>query len=159
MPGPGGLPPLIVYFSSVSGNTQRFVAKLGFESMRIPMPGALGSPASLDEAPLRVDRPYVLIVPSYGGGHAGGAVPGPVVRFLNDARNRAGLRGVIGAGNTNFGAAYCLAGRIVASKCQVPLLYNFELLGTPEDVARVQHGVTTFWKQLSTLAPTQQPSA
>jgi len=87
------------------------------------------------------------VVPTYGGGNEGGAVPRQVVRFLNDEDNRTHLRGVIAAGNTNFGAAYCIAGDIIAAKCQVPYLYAFELLGTNEDVTRVREGLRTFWQR------------
>jgi protein involved in ribonucleotide reduction len=54
---------------------------------------------------------------------------------------------VIAAGNTNFGVDYCLAGKVIATKCQVPVLYRFELLGTPDDVTAVQNGMEQFWKQ------------
>jgi protein involved in ribonucleotide reduction len=56
---------------------------------------------------------------------------------------------VIGAGNTNFGDNYCMAGDIIAAKCKVPHLYRFELMGTPEDVNRVQQGLEEFWTRLS----------
>ena len=79
--------------------------------------------------------PYVLVLPTYGGGE-GGAVPKQVIRFLNDEDNRSLIRGVIAAGNTNFGEGYCIAGDIVAAKCQVPLLYRFEVFGTPDDVTQ-----------------------
>ncbi|HUX69928.1 MAG TPA: class Ib ribonucleoside-diphosphate reductase assembly flavoprotein NrdI [Cellulomonadaceae bacterium] len=128
----------LVYFSSVSENTHRFVQRLGLPARRIPL-----TPA---EAFLRVDEPYVLVVPTYGGGNQGGAVPRQVVKFLNDAHNRSLLRGVIAAGNTNFGEAYCLAGTIIAAKCHVPYLYGFELLGTPEDVTRVREGLGQLWQ-------------
>lgn len=92
-------------------------------------------------------QPYILIVPSYGGGGSTGAVPTQVIRFLNQPQNRSFLRGVIAAGNTNFGAAYGIAGDIIAKKCQVPFLYRFELLGTAQDVANVRQGVTAFWQR------------
>lgn len=133
----------LVYFSSSSENTHRFVAKLELPALRIPIGGA--------QPRLSVTTPYILVVPSYGGGSMVGAVPSQVIRFLNDETNRSYIRGVIAAGNTNFGAAYCIAGDIVAKKCQVPLLYRFELLGTPEDVANVQQGVTAFWQQQNAL--------
>ena len=50
---------LIVYYSTKSNNTHRFVQKLGYENERIPMDG---------EGELFVDRDYVLIVPTYAGG-------------------------------------------------------------------------------------------
>ena len=127
-----------MYFSSTSENTHRFVSKLGFRSARIPL--------RPKEAPLTVDEEYILLVPTYGGGSVKGAVPKQVITFLNDPRNRSLCRGVIASGNTNFGEAYCLAGDIIASKLNVPLLYRYELLGTPTDVVRVQEGLEDFWQ-------------
>ena len=127
-----------MYFSSTSENTHRFVGKLGFRSARIPL--------RPKEAPLAVDEEYVLLVPTYGGGSVKGAVPKQVIKFLNDSHNRSLCRGVISSGNTNFGEAYCLAGDIIASKLNVPLLYRYELLGTPTDVVRVQEGLEDFWQ-------------
>lgn len=138
----------LVYFSSISDTTHRFVQRLGLEDRgesvhRIPLRPQDGF--------LRVDEPYVLMIPTYGGGNEGGAVPRQVVKFLNDAHNRSLIRGVIAAGNTNFGAAYCIAGDIISSKCQVPYLYAFELLGTAEDVERVRDGLGRFWQRQSRI--------
>lgn len=130
----------LVYFSSVSENTRRFVEKLETPADRIPL-----RPRS--EAALYAVEPYVLTVPTYGGGEPGGAVPKQVACFLNVPQNRKLLRGVIAAGNTNFGAAYCLAGTVIAAKCAVPLLYRFELLGTPADIAAVNTGLEIFWQR------------
>ena len=129
----------MVYFSSISGNTHRFVEKLGCPALRIPLYST--------EEPLLADEPYVLILPTYGGGPETRAVPKQVIRFLNDERNRKLIRGVIAAGNTNFGDAYGIAGDIVATKLQVPHLYRFELFGTPDDVRAVQEGLEKFWTQ------------
>jgi len=131
----------LVYFSSVSENTHRFVQKLGVPATRIPLHGRI-----------EVDQPYVLVLPTYGGGRAtpnindGGYVPKQVIAFLNNEHNRALLRGVIAAGNTNFGAEFGYAGNVVARKCSVPYLYRFELMGTDEDVHAVRAGLTDFWK-------------
>ena len=76
-------------------------------------------------------------------------MPKQVIKFLNVKTNRALVRGVIAAGNTNFHEAYCLGGEIVARKCQVPLMYRFELMGTPTDTQRVQKGLEEFWQQHS----------
>nr|WP_251364366.1 MULTISPECIES: class Ib ribonucleoside-diphosphate reductase assembly flavoprotein NrdI [unclassified Leucobacter] len=128
----------MVYFSSVSGNTHRFVEKLGHPALRIPI--------FAHDEPLHVSEPFVLILPTYGGGPDTRAVPKQVIRFLNDERNRNHLRGVIAAGNTNFGEAYGLAGDIIARKCAVPHLYRFELFGTPDDVTAVHEGLEHFWR-------------
>lgn len=129
----------IVYFSSTSGNTHRFIEKLGRPAARIPI-------YARDE-PLQVSEPYVLVVPTYGGGDNKGAVPKQVIKFLNDEQNRSLIRGVIGAGNTNFGTGYCLAGDIIAQKCKVPHMFRFEVFGTPDDVRIVHDGLESFWKQ------------
>ncbi|MFZ7089245.1 class Ib ribonucleoside-diphosphate reductase assembly flavoprotein NrdI [Curtobacterium sp. RRHDQ10] len=129
----------LVYFSSVSGNTARFVEKLGRPAVAIPL--------RAKEPPLTVDEPYVLVLPTYGGGNGHGAVPKQVIAFLNDEHNRSLIRGVIVGGNTNFGDAYGLAGDVVARKCHVPVLYRFELFGTPDDVQAVNTGLDAFWTQ------------
>jgi protein involved in ribonucleotide reduction len=128
----------LVYFSSVSGNTKRFIEKLGRSAARIPLHAR--------EAALHVDEPYVLVVPTYGGGDGKGAVPKQVIRFLNDPDNRSNIRGVISAGNTNFGSAFGLGGDDVAGQTGVPHLYRFEVFGTPDDVRAVNDGLDAFWQ-------------
>ncbi len=121
----------LVYFSGPSETTHRFVTKLQVSAQRIPLRPS--DPA------LRVDEPFYLLTPTYGGGSRKGAdVPKQVIRFLNEPSNRALLRGVIAAGNLNFGADYCKAGQVISEKCSVPLLHRFELLGTSEDVTTVK---------------------
>ncbi|ALE06131.1 ribonucleoside-diphosphate reductase [Arthrobacter sp. ERGS1:01] len=133
----------LVYFSSTSENTHRFVEKLGMEAARLPV--------YTHEDTLVAQEPYVLVLPTYGGDAGHGAVPKQVIKFLNVEANRGLIRGVIGAGNTNFGETYCLAGDIVSAKCKVPHLYRFELMGTSEDVDRVHEGLEEFWTRLSQL--------
>ncbi|MGO1317716.1 MULTISPECIES: class Ib ribonucleoside-diphosphate reductase assembly flavoprotein NrdI [Microbacteriaceae] len=134
--------PDLVFFSSVSENTRRFVDRLDRPAVRVPLRPRV-------EGLIRVTRPFVLVVPTYGGGERAGAVPKQVIQFLNDPANRALIRGVITAGNTNFGEHYCLAGPVISAKCQVPELYRFELLGTQRDIEHVKNGLTRFWEQAS----------
>ena len=128
----------LVYFSSRSGNTARFVAALGLPAVRIPA-------AFCDPLP-PTDAPYVLVSPTYADGEGRGAVPKPVIRFLNCPRRRALLRGVIAGGNRNFGTTYALAGRVIAGKCNVPWLASFELAGSDHDIARIRAGLVQFWR-------------
>ncbi|WP_349828251.1 class Ib ribonucleoside-diphosphate reductase assembly flavoprotein NrdI [Brevibacterium litoralis] len=130
---------LVVYYSSNSEYTHRFVGKLRHPAVRIPQ--------STNEDTLLVDEPFVLVTPTYGAGPHRGAVPKQVITFLNVKDNRDRLLGVIGAGNTNFGEDYCKAARIVAAKCRVPLLHRVELLGTDEDVTYVDQGLDSLWQQ------------
>ena len=141
----------LVYFSSVSENTHRFVEKLGIPATRIPLHGRI-----------EVDQPYVLVLPTYGGGHAtpdlnaGGYVPKQVIAFLNNEHNRSLIRGVIAAGNNNFGAEFAYAGNVISRKCGVPYLYRFELMGTQDDVEAVRAGLANFWKEQTCHQPSLQ---
>jgi protein involved in ribonucleotide reduction len=129
---------LLVYFSSKSLNTHRFVAKTGIEAVRIPI--------ELDADVVKVTTPYILVVPSYSDGEGKGAVPKQVIRFLNDAENRSLLLGVIAGGNRNFGRFYGYAGDVISARCKVPCFYKFELMGTAEDVEAIKNGVKNLWQ-------------
>ena len=72
--------PLVVYYSSPTLNTHRFVEKVGMRSIRIPISS---------KKPMEVvDRPYILVCPTYSNDDGTNAVPKPVIRFLNDPYNR-----------------------------------------------------------------------
>lgn len=123
---------LVVYYSSKTENTHRFVEKLGLSNtLRL----AKGVPAPF------LDEKYIIICPSYGGGAIKGSIPKEVYDLLNIRSNRDNLIGVIGSGNTNFGTAFCQGAKMVADKCNVPLLYKFELMGSTTDVNNVKIGV------------------
>lgn len=122
----------VIYYSTKSENTHRFIQKLECESFRLPV--------KTGEVPV-IDFPYVLAFPTYGGGYLEGAIPPVVKDFLNTPENRNLLRGVIGLGNTNFGNAFCLGGRLVASKCNVPMLREVEIMGTVDDVVAVNDAI------------------
>lgn len=118
---------MIVYFSSVSENTKRFVEKLGVPAERIPLRWDSASP-------LVVNYDYILVTPTYGAGNDDSTVPKQVIKFLNIEQNRSHLKGVVGMGNTNFGKHFCKAADIVSEKTGAPILHKGEILGTQEDV-------------------------
>jgi protein involved in ribonucleotide reduction len=82
--------------------------------------------------------PYILFVPSYGGGSDKSSIPRQVRRFLNVAENRDLLKGVVGLGNTNFGEHFCKAANLISQKTGVPVIARVEIFGTPEDVIKVR---------------------
>lgn len=125
------LPIRLVYFSNVSENTKRFVEKVTNNGVRIPV-------RSSDARDFSVDFEYVLVVPTYGGGAEGPAIPKPVRVFLNNPANRDLLRGVIGTGNTNFGKHYCKAADMISAKTGVPIIARVEIMGTPSDIELVK---------------------
>jgi protein involved in ribonucleotide reduction len=125
------IPINIVYFSNYSGNTKRFVEKLGEDAaIRIPISGTGRG--------ITVDQPYVLLVPTYGGGEGRAAIPRQVRSFLNVKENRSLLRGVVGFGNTNFGEHFCKAADLISAKTGVPVIARVEIFGTDDDVNTVK---------------------
>ena len=121
----------IVYFSNYSGNTKRFVEKLDeCNAIRIPI--------DRSDRSITVDRPYVLFVPTYGGGEGRAAIPRQVRSFLNVSGNRELLRGVVGFGNTNFGEHFCKAAELISAKTGVPVIAKIEIFGTETDLNKVK---------------------
>ena len=127
---------LLAYYSSATDNTGRFVRSLGLDAVRIG--GGLAE---------EVTGPSVLVTPTYADGKGRGAVPKPVIQFLNDEGNRRLIRGVISGGNRNFGWTFGLAGDIISKKCGVPHLYKFELAGSEMDKEAVRNGLLRFWEE------------
>lgn len=127
----------VVFFSSISNNTKRFVDKLEIDSYRIPI--------KIKEE-LIVNKDFILITPTYAGGNGDtkGSVPRQVIKFLNNENNRKHCKAVIASGNTNFGDTYCLAGYVISKKLNIPLLHTFELLGTKSDVDKVKNILKEF---------------
>ena len=129
---------LVVYFSSVTDNTHRFVQKLDLPNVRIPL--------RLKDEPLIVNDPYVLVCPTYGGGVSltgenSRPVPRQVIRFLNNEHNRSFIRAVVAGGNSNFGADFGKAGEVISAKCKVPYVYRFEMMGNEDDVRICRGGL------------------
>jgi protein involved in ribonucleotide reduction len=122
----------IIYFSNRSGNTKRFVEKLGYDRSY-----------SVEGLPFAT-REYVLFVPTYGGGKSDYAIPRPVATFLNIKTNRELLRAVVGFGNMNFGKDYCKAAKLIAKKANVPILGMVEIFGTPQDVETIRERLEIF---------------
>lgn len=129
----------LIYFSTQSGNTHKFVQRLDMPSTRIPL--------SPKDKMVTADQPYILVTPTYADNDGKGAVPKQVIKFLNNEKNRELMVGVIAGGNTNFGKFYGHAGTVISKKCNVPLLYKFELTGTLKDIENIKKGTTKLWQQ------------
>ena len=133
----------IVFFSSVTENTRVFVEQLGFPSERLPL--------RRGDDELIVDYPYILFVPTYGGGRGEAAVPPQVKRVLAHAEHRKLCVGVVGGGNLNFGEKYAIAADLVAKKIGVPVLARFELRGSVSDRDHISQGITEHWDRLVSM--------
>lgn len=120
----------VYYYSSVSNLTGRFAEHLAAQTGR-----AVHNLADAAVRQSEPDGPWVLLTPSYKAGNADEVtLPAPVKAFLRSPANRRRLVGIIGSGNRNFGEYYQAAARELAEKSGRPVLFEFELSGTPEDV-------------------------
>lgn len=127
----------IVYFSNVTGNTARLVGKLNVPSNKFLIP-------LKSNRDLKVNKPFILILPTYGDSEGKGMVPHQVKRFLKDEDNAKLLRGVISSGNRNFGKEFGLAGDLISYKFKVPLLHKFEIAGSDEDLDIIENILNTY---------------
>lgn len=132
----------LVYFSSRSCNTHRFVEKLNIEN-------ATRLPLDIDSETIVYNSPFILLTPTYAGGDGflEGAVPKQVIKFLNVEKNRQNCKAVLASGNTNFHTTYCLAGDIISKKLNIPFLYKFELLGNIDDPENLTQVCNKFWTE------------
>jgi protein involved in ribonucleotide reduction len=81
------------------------------------------------------DGSWVLVTPSYKTGNPDNdTIPEAVKRFLRNPATRRRLVGIMGSGNRNFGAHYQAAARQIAAASHRPILFEFELTGTPWDI-------------------------
>lgn len=131
--------PLIVYWSSNSGATKALANKLEVKTL------------SIEQARGLADVPFILLTPTYDQ-PKGGHTPPQVTQWLQT--NAHNLVGVIGTGNRTFGTHYCQAAKHIAQEHAVPLLTTVELMGTPDDIHRINEGITQHWHTLLDMRTT-----
>lgn len=120
----------VYFYSSVSNLTRRFAESLSRRDDR-PVLDLTNAEIRHGEA----TGPWVLLTPSYKAGNdANVTLPAAVRHFLQSPVNRRHLVGIVGSGNRNFGVYYQAAARELAKASGRPILFEFELSGTKEDV-------------------------
>lgn len=124
----------VYFYSSRSGLVRSFAERLGR-----PVFDLSEREHRLGEA----DGPWVLLTPSYKTGNdRNDTIPEAVRRFLRSPVNRRRMVGVIGSGNRNFGRHYQMAARQIAARSGRPVLFEFEIAGTPWDVEECRRILT-----------------
>lgn len=120
----------VYYYSSSSGLVRTFAERLGRPAFNL---------AEREHRLTETDGPWVLLTPSYKTGNdSNDTIPEAVKRFLRSENNRRHLVGVMGSGNRNFGRHYQMAARQIVQQSGRPMLFEFELAGTPWDVEECQ---------------------
>lgn len=117
---------MLVVFMSLTGQTRKFVKKLGWPSLEI----------TLDNAFTKVNEPFIFVAPTYET-----EATDIIEDFLETGSNRDLLRGFAGSGNLNFNTLYCFTAKDYSRDYKVPLLHQFEFQGTQTDVERLKKEV------------------
>jgi protein involved in ribonucleotide reduction len=143
----------VYFFSSTSNLIRRFARNLHDSDGR-PVRDLSERTVRASEAP----GPWVLLTPSYKAGNdAHATLPAAVRAFLRSPANRRRLVGIIGSGNRNFGDHYQAAARELARASGRPVVFEFELAGTPEDVLECARVLAAFDARFGNDPTVQHP--
>lgn len=115
----------VVYFS-MTGQTRKFVQKLGMETLEL-------NPNNPFEV---MEDSYIVVTPTYDA-----EVTEILEDFIETSHNRQLLKGVAGGGNLNFGPLFVFTAKELAEAYRVPLLHTFEFQGMDEDVKLLKKAV------------------
>lgn len=122
---------MLVIYISLTGQTRKFVKKLGLESMELKP----------DQPLFEVNQPYIVIAPTYDR-----QVTDILWEFIELGHNQAYLRGVAGGGNLNFNDLYCFTAKDLSRDFKVPILHMFEFQGRQQDVDHLLREVESIGK-------------
>lgn len=117
-----------IVFFTVTGQTKRFIKKLGsnYEYFEIDAANPF----------FEVNDPFVLITPTYDK-----QITEPINDFLEYQNNSHYLKGIVGTGNRNFAELFIFTAKNLSYEYHVPLIYAFEFNGTPTDVSNFKKAV------------------
>ncbi len=116
-----------VVFMSLTGQTRKFVNKLGFETMEL----TAGNPFQ------KMEEPFIIVTPTYDK-----EVTDILTDFIETDQNRAYFKGVAGGGNLNFRKLFGFTAKDLAHDYGVPLLHLFEFQGNEKDIQILKEKVT-----------------
>lgn len=133
----------IVYIS-LSGNTSDFIQRLSsYIQDKFNMQVKSLNVKDLNGEKYDLGSPYVSFLPTYlegGNGIENGyqeILTGKLREFISYHDNASLCYGIVGSGNRNFNKQYCLTAHQYAETFGFPLLDEFELRGSQEDIERI----------------------
>lgn len=137
-----------IIYISLSGNTKHFLEKLQAYANQANQRDMANPLIELKEVrpgdqPVAEESPFIAFVPTYltgGNGLDNGYTEMGTTslrHYIASFNNADCCLGVVGSGNKNFNAQYCLTARQYADEFNVPFLDNYELRGTQEDIKRI----------------------
>ncbi|WP_429971578.1 class Ib ribonucleoside-diphosphate reductase assembly flavoprotein NrdI [Fructilactobacillus sp. Tb1] len=140
--------PIRFLYISIAGNTRNFAENLADYAKEQHAQDANLPLVNITEISDQTDfanetEPYFASVPTYldGGDGIGSGVTELMTNTLGEyigyKDNAKACLGIIGSGNKNFNAQYCLTAKRYSKQFNVPFLADFELRGTDRDVKRI----------------------
>ncbi|ETO40726.1 Ribonucleotide reduction protein NrdI [Fructilactobacillus florum 8D] len=144
-----------ILFISIEGNTRSFVNHLvsyAEQQHQIhPTQPLITATEISDQTDLQAEhQPYFVFVPTYldgGNGIDNGVkelMTNSMGEYLDFQENAQYCQGIIGSGNKNFNAQYCLTAKRYARKFQVPFIADYELRGNHDDLERIYADLVAF---------------
>lgn len=110
-----------IYYDSKTGNVERFVNRLKLHRD--------WNIQKIDQVSLPMQEGHLITYTT-----AFGEIPPSTLRFLEE--NSHFIKSVSSSGNRNWGPNYAMAATKIAEKFELPVLIQFELSGTGEDIQR-----------------------
>ncbi|MEI4283167.1 class Ib ribonucleoside-diphosphate reductase assembly flavoprotein NrdI [Tetragenococcus halophilus] len=135
-----------ILFTSIAGNTRSFLNRLQKYNETIHLKEIDDNTPEDEES-----EPFFVFVPTYlegGNGIDNGdqeIMTEALREYIEFKENSKLCLGIIGSGNKNFNEQYCLTAKQYAEEFKVPLLDDFELRGTNEDVKRIDETLRNAW--------------
>lgn len=142
---------LEIRYISISGNTRSFVNRLvAYAEHQTPQKLSLNPVEISDTTPDFIEtEPFVIFLPTYlegGNGIDNGdheIMTVALREHLRDHQNFRYCRGVIGSGNRNFNAQYCLTARQYTQEFGFAFIGDYELRGTSADLTRIYQNLVS----------------
>lgn len=142
-----------LFYISLSGNTDSFVRRLreeliinyDFNELNIYNIKDLKKTNSF----FKIENDFIAFVPTYlegGNGIDNGDVEiltTPFKDYLKQDNNYEHCLGIVGSGNKNFNNQYCLTAKQYSEAFNKPVIDNFELRGTNEDLDRIANKINS----------------
>lgn len=115
----------LVYIS-LTGNVRSFIEKIGMDSQEL----------SYSNPQVEMQEDYIVIVPTYDD-----EITDVTSQFIDYKNNKDKLIGFVGSGNKNWDEFYCFNAKDLSKKYSKPMIMDFELDGTNQDVIRFKKEV------------------
>lgn len=145
-----------IIYISIEGNTRSFLTRMSAYAKQQHSFNPTNLELNLKEVseqtePAEETEPFFVFVPTYldgGDGITSGfteIMTNPLGEYVAYGHNADHCIGIVGSGNRNFNEQYCLTARKYAKQFNSPLLADYELRGTSQDIQVIYKKLMERW--------------